>query len=81
MKDPNEKPSLGYWVKWRSAANGRWLEKQGEVIEIVQAGRRPESKGDFGLPRGHESYVVHVQGRGNYWPRVSKLEIVRGARG
>jgi hypothetical protein len=69
-------------VTWTSQANGRTVEKTGEVIEVVPAGKDPKTKiHGAGLWRQHESYVVHAvkdtkSGKKTaiYWPIVSLLK-------
>jgi hypothetical protein len=77
----SKKFNLGAMVKWTSQAGGCTVDKVGEVQEVVPAGKKPDRarfptlyKGSgIGLKRDHESYVVRVNGRGVYWPRVSHL--------
>ena len=79
---------VGDKVRWVSHAGGKWLEKKGEIVEIVPPQRgvmldkyrgkynlAPFSKGN---PRLHTSYVVAVSvtdGKPKlYWPRANQLE-------
>jgi hypothetical protein len=72
---------LGDSVAWTSQANGSVREKTGEVRQVVVSGELPDRdrfpglyKGSgVGAPRPHESYVVVVDGKGAYWPRVAAL--------
>jgi hypothetical protein len=69
-----KKFSRGEEVRWRSQAGGSWKQKQGLVIQVIDAGSRPSPhvlKG-CGWQRDHESYIVRVDGK-NYWPRVTAL--------
>lgn len=81
------KIKLGDTVTWFSGANGTYMEKQGEVVQVVMPGRRPDSKRFTafsrwaGSPRKHESYVVAVKRPKSvklYWPRVSGLRVIGG---
>ncbi len=82
----------GSTVTWTSQAQGSFATKNGEVVEVVAAGKLPSRdrfeslyKGaGVGMPRKHESYVVSVDvGKtpGSsvrfYWPRVSALKEFR----
>jgi hypothetical protein len=75
---------LGDEVKWTSQAQGYTREKRGPVVQVLAPGEKPDperfpalnAKTYGNLGRNHESYVVHVEGHGNYWPLVSKLELV-----
>lgn len=66
---------VGDRVRWTSQAGGYTRAKVGVVERIVPP------KGQAGLKvtqfcqRDHESYIVRVNGRGLYWPLVSKLEL------
>lgn len=50
-----------------------------EVVEVVCAGMRPDARRYPELnkawmePRPHESYIVHLEGRGAYWPQLKHL--------
>lgn len=75
---------LGDRVKWKSQAAGTWLEKEGEIVEVVPAGKRPKNVAS--LPRTFDSYVVRAVPKGRekevaafYWPRPSALELVSRA--
>jgi hypothetical protein len=79
---------VGDKVRWISHARGRWLEKVGEVVEVVPPNRGvrlSKYKGAYALgsfsksnPRLHESYVVAVPVENGkpklYWPRANQLE-------
>jgi len=79
---------VGDKVCWISHSRGKWIKKQGEIVEIVppQRGvmldkyRGKYNLGSFskGMPRLHESYVVAVsveKGKPKlYWPRANQLE-------
>ena len=81
---------VGDRVRWVSHSRGRWIEKFGEIIEVVPPqrgvvlgkyrGRYNLSSFSKGMPRLHESYVVAVQvekGKPKlYWPRANQLEPV-----
>lgn len=72
-------------VKWTSSSNGSTKTKTGVIVDVIPPkGRIAERHRDFGLegyglPRDHESYVVHVAGKTEkakgkrYWPLVNKL--------
>jgi hypothetical protein len=73
-------------VTWTSSSNGSTKTKTGVVVEVVWP-RRPISAvhreyglEGYGLPRDHESYVVHIAGKTEkakgrrYWPLVNKLK-------
>jgi hypothetical protein len=64
---------VGDVVEWTSQAAGITRTKQGRVVEVVPPGKRSVMMLGMGLSRNHESYVVHVKGRGKYWPIVSRL--------
>lgn len=73
-------------VTWTSSSNGSTKSKTGVVVEVVPACARiadvhsEYGLAGYGLPRDHESYVVHVAGktekaRGKrYWPLANKLK-------
>lgn len=73
-------------VKWTSSSNGVTKTKTGVIVDIIPPkGRIPVRHRDFGLegyglPRNHESYVVHVAGKTDramgkrYWPLVNKIK-------
>lgn len=66
----------GDMVEWSSQANGRRITKRGQVVEVVPPGVRPPSRSkhrDPGGARDHQSYLVHVPKRGEYWPVVNRL--------
>ncbi len=80
---------LGTMVKWSSQAQASTKTKTGEVVEVVQAGSRPDRAlfpdlyrgAGVGMGRDHESYVVRVDvgkkpGKTfrHYWPRANALE-------
>ena len=79
---------VGDKVHWVSHSRGQWIEKTGEIVEIVPAqrgvflekykGRYNLSSFSKGMPRLHESYVVVVstdKGKPKlYWPRANQLE-------
>lgn len=81
----NAKFEVGQKVKWISSN----VRKTGEITAVVPAGKVPSEigkpkAGGGGLPRDHESYVVHGQKQDNrgpygskaeYWPFVSLLEL------
>lgn len=82
---------VGDKVRWVSHSRGKWIEKTGEIVEVVppQRGvmldkyRRKYNLSNFskGMPRLHESYVVAVQVDDSskpklYWPRANQLEPV-----
>lgn len=72
-------------VQWTSSSNGSTKTKTGVIVDVIPPrGKIATRHRDFGLegcgmPRDHESYVVHVPGkteraRGKrYWPLVNKL--------
>ncbi len=86
--------SVGDRVRWKSASGGYVKEKHGVVVCIVPKGEKASTYATqcaeemgmkypdfgFGLPREHDSYIVHVPGmtpRGKgklYFPLVQKLE-------
>ncbi len=84
------KLSLGDIVCWTSQAGAYHRVKQGEIVEIVHAGKMPEHpsfKCETLLPHTHESYIVHAKKfsptslmerprSGYYWPRVCHLKKV-----
>jgi hypothetical protein len=79
---------VGDKVRWISHARGRWVEKVGEVVEVVpphRGVRLSKYRGDYILssfsksnPRLRESYVVAVPVKDGkpklYWPRANQLE-------
>ena len=77
--------NIGDKVKWSSQAQGFRREKQGEVVEVVAAGQRPNRERFDSLFRGsgcgwgrkHESYVVNAghpaRAPKYYWPVESLL--------
>ena len=75
---------LGDAVKWSSQAQGHTKEKTGVIVEVVEAGQRPDRvrfpdlyKGPgVGFGRQDASYVVLVGKRKHYWPLASKLQPV-----
>jgi hypothetical protein len=74
--------SLGDRVRWQSQAHGSHKVKEGEIVEIVPAGYRPDKVfyqlhrgAGCGMPRDHASFVVLV-GKKPYWPRVAALHKV-----
>lgn len=75
---------LGDKVKWSSQAQGFRREKQGEVVEVVAAGQRPNRerfetlyRAGCGWGRKRESYVVNTAHPARapkyYWPVESLL--------
>jgi len=72
---------LGDQVYWESQAAGITQRKEGKIVEIVPAGRLPETKRtNVGAPRDHESYVVRATKKSGkrvtsalYWPLVKYL--------
>lgn len=72
-------------VSWVSSGNGTTKCKTGVIVDVIPPkGRIAQRHRDFGLegygmPRDHESYIVHVPGKTDrargkrYWPLVSKL--------
>lgn len=76
---------IGDKVTWTSSSNGTTKTKTGAIVDVIPPkGRIPEIHREFGLegygmPRDHESYVVHVPGKTDkakgkrYWPLVNKL--------
>ena len=77
---------LGDKVAWFSGANGTYLEKAGEVVEVVRPGRRPDPVRYpafrwAGKARPQESFIVAVKTEKSqkyYWPRVSALRVIGG---
>jgi hypothetical protein len=79
---------VGDQVRWVSHSRGRWIEKTGEVIEVVPPqrgvmldkyrGRYNLSSFSKGMPRLDKSYVVAVKVENSkpklYWPRANQLE-------
>ena len=65
--------ALNQRVNWTSQAGGHAVEKLGVITAIVEPGELPPGVRCDGLPRKELSYVVRVDGRGLYWPRVSQL--------
>jgi hypothetical protein len=63
---------VGDQVEWVSQADGWSRTKQGVIVEVIPAGKRPNLRG-AGSARKHESYLVRVGGR-VYWPRVIHLK-------
>lgn len=73
-------------VKWTSSSNGSTKTKVGVIVDVIPTkGRIHECHREYGLegyglPREHESYVVHVAGNTEkskgkrYWPLVNKLK-------
>lgn len=69
---------LNDMVEWTSQSSGRTLKKTGRIEQILGPHEKPKSDyrlGNDSLPRGHTSYVVHVFGRGYYWPLVKYLRL------
>lgn len=72
---------IGDKVKWSSQAQGYSKIKEGEVVQVVPSGERPDRErfielykhSGCGFGRSAESYVVRVK-RKHYWPVASKLE-------
>ena len=80
---------IGDRVQWTSQSKGSRTAKVGRIVAVVPPkmspskfvpeGFRAGSPLGFGVPRGHETYLVKVdgKGRGLYWPRVKYL-LVKG---
>lgn len=66
--------AVGDSVTWDSAAGGLWSRKQGEVVEVVPAGCRPQHMRST-LVRDHESYVVRCDGGQVWWPNASAVRL------
>ena len=76
---------LGDKVTWTSQAGSTERTKIGEIIEVVPENKYPlKKKGDIGMPRNHESYVVRAypviknkpkKNTKLYWPRASQLKL------
>lgn len=76
---------IGDKVKWSSQSQGFRREKQGEVVEVVAAGQRPNRErfdmlyrgSGCGWGRKRESYVVNIGHPAHapkyYWPIESLL--------
>jgi len=84
---------IGDNVEWESTSFGSTTQKHGRIVAVIPPncgpgeyiekasaaadGARYASGGGPGLPRDHESYIVHVpsgKGKGKlYWPRVKNL--------
>lgn len=69
-------------VQWKSQAAGMHRIKVGEVVEVVPPHTAPSSRGDSGMPRDHESYIVRAVANGRqtqqprcYWPRAVALAL------
>ena len=78
---------LGDGVQWTSSSNGSTTAKVGVVEAVIPAGKLPtddqrREADAYGLPRGHESYMVRVPGKTSkgklYWPLANKLQLVQG---
>lgn len=81
---------VGDSVRWVSHSRGKWVEKVGQVVEVVPPqrgvmlskyrGKYNISSFSRGMPRLHISYVVAVptdNGKPKlYWPRANQLEPV-----
>ncbi|MCG3210312.1 MAG: hypothetical protein FOGNACKC_03943 [Anaerolineae bacterium] len=79
---------VGDKVRWVSHSRGKWVEKVGEVVEIVPPQRGvvlDKYRGEYNLgsfskgrPRLHKSFVVAVEvDKGKpklFWPRANQLE-------
>ena len=82
---------VGDRVEWTSQSAGFRTPKRGVIVAVVPADVKPErcvpdgyrcgSPSGFGMMRGHESYLVKVDGKGRrlYWPRVRHLNTSNGA--
>lgn len=81
--------ALGQKVEWTSQAAGVAVYKQGVVVEVVPAGKKPSKRFKSlyranGVqtvnPRRTTSYVIELtKGEGarkHYWPRVDALQLV-----
>ncbi len=77
---------VGDQVVWKSQAGGSGpREKRGRIVAVVNYMEQPNDalsrvreRGRLrfpGLVRREVSYVVRVQGRGLYWPRVDYLRM------
>jgi hypothetical protein len=83
-----QKFKLGDKVTWQSQSGGWVATKTGEIVAVIKAGNRPDSKkfpdlwnpsSPPGWSRDDESYVIRVQ-KGpksfkHYWPRVKNLRV------
>jgi len=76
--------SINDKVRWNSQAAGIWKEKRGVIIAIVAPKREAVPIADkFAFPfrygggvwRDHESYLVLVDNKVIYWPRVAALRL------
>lgn len=71
---------LGETVRWTSQAAGIAKTKEGQIVQVVPVGQRPDrdrfrqlyTGPGVGAPRMEVSYVVKV-GPKLYWPRTSAL--------
>lgn len=74
--------NIGDRVTWESQSRGYRTRKSGVVESIIPAGSMftlPTDEKRYGKRcRDHESYVVHVPGKGRYWPVVSLLRATEG---
>lgn len=59
--------AIGDQVEWDSTTGGLWSRKEGEVIEVVPAGCRPQKMRST-VVRDQESYVVRCPGGQVWWP-------------
>jgi hypothetical protein len=73
---------IGDRVKWKSAANGSWKDKEGVVERVCPPNYRPDDLiAGCGGSRDHESYVIRTSKRSGdkgklYWPIANKLKAV-----
>ena len=79
---------IGDRVEWKSQSGSFTTVKRGSIVAIVPIGIRPDdclpagfrcnSKAGYGMYRGHESYLIQVDGKGRslYWPRVKHLHLM-----
>jgi hypothetical protein len=73
-------------VAWTAYPSGIARRIEGQVVEVLSAGSRPDksrypslyARGDLGQARGHISYIVKANGK-IYWPVVSRLTLVAAA--
>ncbi|MFA5048709.1 MAG: hypothetical protein WC516_06815 [Patescibacteria group bacterium] len=93
MKKELPKFKVGDEVMWSSQASSFEKVKQGVVVGIVPKGvhvhrgflvrgtehlmKYNKSRLGDGYGRDHESYLVLVNDKYLYWPRVSQLNLVR----
>lgn len=71
-----ERFKIGDRVEWTSQAGGWTRTKIGTVETVVPPGcivPKCSKNPNPGACRDHESYLVRVQKKGLYWPRVAAL--------